>query len=396
MNKDVLTIIKKEFARFFGDKRLFFTSVLMPGLLIFVMYTFMGKGMMNSFETSDDYVSKINVVDMPESVMPIFDAAGVEVKAIDRANLDNEISKIKADEIDAVVVFPEEFDKKVEEYDITSGEVAPNVGIYYNSADKESASSYQIVASILDMYENGIANKFDINASADTYDQATEKDTTGMIFSMIMPLLLMIFLYSGCMAVAPDSIAGEKERGTIATLLVTPIKRSSLAWGKIISLSVFSLLSGISSFIGTMLSMPALMGGDKAADNGLSASVYGAKEYVLLLAIILSTVLVFTSVLAVISAFAKSVKEAGTLILPFMLLIMGLGIGSMMGTGKEMSYIDCIIPIYGTSKAISGIFAFNYTVSSVLIVVGVNIIVSVLLTVVLTKMFSNEKIMFSN
>ncbi|MFQ7035420.1 MAG: ABC transporter permease subunit [Candidatus Borkfalkia sp.] len=53
------------------------------------------------------------------------------------------------------------------------------------------------------------------------------------------------------MGIAPESIAGEKERGTIATLLVTPIKRSELVVGKVLSLSALSSLSAISSFIGT-------------------------------------------------------------------------------------------------------------------------------------------------
>ena len=49
MRKDMLTIIKKEFARFFGDKNLFFTTVIMPGLVIYIMYTIMGQGMMKQF-----------------------------------------------------------------------------------------------------------------------------------------------------------------------------------------------------------------------------------------------------------------------------------------------------------------------------------------------------------
>ena len=92
----------------------------------------------------------------------------------------------------------------------------------------------------LDTYESALANKFDVNPGEEVYDMATEEDLSAQVFSMMVPMLLMIFLFSGCMAVAPESIAGEKERGTIATLLVTPVKRSHLAVGKIISLSVIT------------------------------------------------------------------------------------------------------------------------------------------------------------
>lgn len=70
---------------------------------------------------------------------------------------------------------------------------------------------------------------------------------------------------------APESIAGEKERGTIATLLVTPMRRSSLALGKVFSLSIIALLAGCSSFIGTFAALPKMMGGEL---TGVDSSVY--------------------------------------------------------------------------------------------------------------------------
>jgi sodium transport system permease protein len=72
-------------------------------------------------------------------------------------------------------------------------------------------------------------------------------------------MLIIMFLFSGAMSIGPDSIAGEKERGTIATLLVTPVKRSEIAIGKVMSLSIISLFSATSSFIGIMLSLPKLL-----------------------------------------------------------------------------------------------------------------------------------------
>ena len=130
---------------------------------------------------------------------------------------------------------------------------------------------------MLEQYETSLANKLDINAGDSVYyDCATSKDTTGQMFSMMMPLLLMMFLYSGCMSVAPESIAGEKERGTIATLLVTPMKRSSLALGKVFSLSIIALLAGCSSFIGTFAALPKMMGGElTGVDSSSDHSVNG-------------------------------------------------------------------------------------------------------------------------
>ena len=107
-----------------------------------------------------------------------------------------------------------------------------------------------------------MANKFDVNradSKADTFDMADDKDSTAQLFSSMLPFLLLIFLYSGCISVAPESIAGEKERGTIASLLITPVKRSHIALGKIAALSIIALLSGASSAIGTIASVPNLI-----------------------------------------------------------------------------------------------------------------------------------------
>ena len=61
------------------------------------------------------------------------------------------------------------------------------------------------------------------------YDVAEERDVAGMLVVSIVPLLLLILVFSSVMSIAAESVAGEKERGTMATLLATPIKRHDIA-----------------------------------------------------------------------------------------------------------------------------------------------------------------------
>ena len=263
MRNNLMTIIKKELARFFGDKRMVFTTILMPGLMIYIMYSFMGSGLTSRFEADEDYTYRIYAENMPSTVSAMIKGSDINVEYLDRDGVSEEDMKQAVTDKDAemLMVFPENFEADVLAYDsMTATTPAPQVALYYNSADTESTACYQIMASVLDGYEASMANKFDVNSGDEEYDLASKEDSTGQIFSMMLPMLLMIFLFSGCMAIAPESIAGEKERGTIATLLVTPMKRGQLAMGKIISLGIIGLLSGISSFVGTMLSLPKLMG----------------------------------------------------------------------------------------------------------------------------------------
>lgn len=393
MRNNIWTIMKKELARFFGDKRMVVTTILMPGLMIYIIYSFMGDGMMKMFMADEEYVAKAYVQNMPEELSPALEeltAEWTDVKA--DADVEQIKQEIQNQEADVLVVFPDEFMAKVNSYDVTTGEAAPNVEIYYNSTKPESEELFSTVAGIVDSYEVSLANKLDINAGDTKYDCASDKDVTGMIFSMMLPMLLMMFLVSGCVAVAPESIAGEKERGTIATLLVTPMKRSSLAMGKIFSLSIIALLSGLSSFIGTFLSLPKMMGG---ADMGLNSAVYSVGDYLLLLGIVFSTVLLLVAAIAVISATAKSVKEAGTAVSPFMLVVMFLGIVPMlMGDGPKAIY-QFLIPAYNSVLCMHEIFSFTYETVQVVVTIIVNVVVAGVLGFVLTKLFDSEKIMFA-
>ena len=224
MTNNTITVMKKELARFFGDRRLVITTLLLPGIMIYVVYSFLGSAMMKSILPEEAYVAKAYVVDMPESLREELRELKVDWQPADREQLTQMRQEIQDKQADGLVVFTVDFDQAVENYQVQSGKPAPNVEIYYNSAETESTHFYNEVSDILEAYETSISNKLDINAGDSVYyDCATSKDTTGQMFSMMMPLLLMMFLYSGCMSVAPESIAGEKERGTIAPLLVTPM-----------------------------------------------------------------------------------------------------------------------------------------------------------------------------
>lgn len=399
MNNNITTIIKKEFARFFGDKRMVFTTVIMPGLLIYIIYSFVVGGIRDTFESDKDYRPKVYVQQMPQLLQPMFEA--LEMDITDATTMDIESIKplIENKDIELLVVFPTNFDSAMANYDISDSTLAaPNVLIYSNVTNMESGKAETVVRSILSSYEETICNKFNINALTDEtaneeFNLATDEDFMGQILSAMLPFMLIIFLYSGCMAVAPESIAGEKERGTIATLLVTPMNRRHLAFGKIISLSFIALISGLSSFLGVILSLPKFMG---SAMEGMPTNIYTTSDYLLILGIILSTVLVLISVISIISAYAKTVKEASTLVLPLMLIIMIVGIPSTIGGGNAQTAISWyFIPIYNSIQAMTGVFSFSYSLINVATTIAINIVYAAAFSYVLAKMFNSEKIMFA-
>ena len=131
------------------------------------------------------------------------------------------------------------------------------------------------------------------------------------------------------------------------------------------------------------------------AAGNLSAAVYTAGDYLMLLGVVLSSVLVMVALVSIVSAFAKSVKEATGMVGPLTVLVMLLGLSTMFSTGATGSYLWYLIPLYNSARAMNGIFSFLASPVAVLITIAVNLVVAALLAVLLAKMFDSEKIMFN-
>jgi sodium transport system permease protein len=396
MKSNTLTIIKKEFARFFGDRQMLFTTVIMPGLLIYLIYSFMGMAMKKMATEGTNELVTLCVENLPASMAPLIDA--IPATAVSQQAVSQEdINRLEDKNLNVVLVrFPEAFDEKVANYNPQSGIAAPNVEIYYNSANNASSRVYHILETSLTAYEDQLSNRFDINradSEGAVFDKASSDEMLGSILSKLIPMLILMLLFSGVMAIAPSAIAGEKERGTIATLLVTPLRRNELALGKVVSLSCIALLSGISSFIGIVLSLPKMIPTDAAGvELGLN---FTGSDYVVLLLIIFATVLIMASAVSILSALAKDVKNAGTMITPFMLVVMFCGLTPMFQNGAPESLTAYLIPFYNSIQAMTSVFAHEMKWMPVIVTLAANVVYTGIAVWVLTRMFNSEKVMFS-
>ncbi len=372
----VFTIIKKEFSRFFKDRRMIIT-ILLPGLLIYILYSVMGGIFTDQAKVDKEYKPSSYVINMPEGEMG--EALSSVIK-ITEGEMDADTAKSKVEEgsLDLAIIFPANFDA-------TGGDQS-YIEVFYNSTNEKSTYGYQLVSAVMRAYEQP---KFVINPLGGIYDLATEKDFAAYMLSTLVPMLMFALLASACVAVAPESIAGEKERGTMATMLITPVNRWEIALGKIISLSCFALLSGISSFLGVILSLPKLMGG---LVSGETVSYYGVGDYFMLFGIIISVVLVIISMFSVLSALAKSVKEAGAIISPCMIVIILLGLVSMFVTSPALGWY--FIPLLGSGLAMSGVMAMTASPLGVVFSILSNLVFAAALIVLLAFMFKSERIMF--
>lgn len=385
---NIFTILKKELRRFFTDKRMLL-SLFLPGILIFIIYTAMGSVFSNFFNPSDDY-NYIVYIDNPVEEFNVINTSSpykIEIKNFN--NLSNEEKEnykndIKNEKIDLLICFESDFYNK-----LNNGE-KPNVEIYYLSTSTASSTIYNYYFQTLNNNSMTINYNYFVNQNSDiNYDLSTDEDKSKVIITMVLPFILVIMLFTGCMNVTTESIAGEKERGTIATLLVTPVKRSEIALGKILALSITSIVSSISSFLGLALSLPKLLQGT----GDITLSMYGISTYIYVLLIIIVITILFTTLLSIVSCFSKSIKEANQYATPLMFLIMAVS-GSTYFISNNNWYLY-LIPIFNSINCLSEIFSLNFNLINFLITIISNIVYISLGVFVVTKMFDNEKVMFN-
>ena len=161
-NSTIFTVFKKEVARFFKDRRTL-TALLMPGILIYLIYSLMGNAM-NSFTSTDkDHSHRIVAVELPESIKTILDGANVILESTTTDKVDETKNLVANGQRNMIVVFPKNFDADVAAYTPQAGTPAPNVEIYYNSADSKSSNAYTFMTALLNSYESSMTNKFDVN-----------------------------------------------------------------------------------------------------------------------------------------------------------------------------------------------------------------------------------------
>lgn len=382
----ILIIVKKELLRILTDKRLCFTTIIMPGLMIFIMYALVGNVMSNTYSTLQNSEYTVVINNVPNDIKELLLKNKISFKEKNKPQ-NYYMNKIRDKNLDLYIDFDKNFEDNILN-GTEKGVQVPSVSIYYNSQSNSSNTGYMLLSSILNEYKDCIRNVFYVNSGNDLYDLATTKDSTGQFVSMILPMLLITMLFSICASVAPDSIAGEKERGTMATLQVTPIKREQLAIGKILGLSIIVVLGGISSFIGAMLSLPFLSIGQDEIDT----SVYSINDYLELFIIVISTVLIMISLTAIVSVLARSIKEASSSMAPLTILVALVGISGMYNQNGSNRLIHYIIPLYNSAQCMNEIFLFNGNINHVIITVISNLLYTIILVYILSKLFKNEKI----
>ena len=213
---------------------------------------------------------------------------------------------------------------------------------------------------------------------------------------MMLPYLIVMLLFAGAMGVGVDAIAGEKERGTLASMLISPVKRIEIVMGKLLSLCILSGLSAIVHCLAMIIAM-SVMGGlmGDASESGFGNVTIGVVGGLELLAIMLVMVYFFVSLIGTLCIFAKDTKVAGTYVSPFYIVVIVAGMMTMFTTGADIPFYKYMIPVYGNALAIKDICSNELATGNFLACLVGTLALAIICTFAMVKAFNSEKVMFN-
>ena len=229
-----------------------------------------------------------------------------------------------------------------------------------------------------------------------TLNVAPPEKVAGNQIGGLIPYLFILLCFSGALYPAMDLTAGEKERGTMETILCSPVARTDLVLGKFLMVLTASLTTAVVSMITTGITLVVIgsaAGAPAAAARQGAMPVLDPAGLLLVLAMVLPVAVLFCSVLLAVSLFAKSMKEASSYTTPLIALII---IPAMMGLmpGVELNAKLAMVPILNIALAskelVSGVFHWNYLA----LIFGSTCVYAAAALAFCVRMFNREDVLF--
>ncbi|WP_310603041.1 ABC transporter permease [Anaerosporobacter sp.] len=396
-------IIKKEMVRVFGDKKLIFSLFILPVALVVGMCFLMGNLMETMENDVDAHIPSVYIQNAPEGIENVIEAAGFQGD-ITYLKAGESLDIIKDDIVDGkkdlLVYFEEGFVESIQNY--TEGSAIPEVKTYYNPSEDYSATARNIfVATVLEPMRQALLTSrignldnitvFNIDLN---YEESRLMDTqkaSGKALGMMMPYFIVMMLFAGVMSVGVDAITGEKERGTLASMLVSPVKRVDIVIGKITSIAILSSISAVIYAISMVFALPQMMG-EMAGEISISLSPL---QIIQLLVVMLSLVFLYVALVSIVSVFAKTMKEANTYVTPMYIVVIVVGMITMLSGNSKPDTTMFAIPVYGNALCIQNILTGELLMPQFLLAIGGTVLVGAIVTAGIVKAFNSEKVMFN-
>jgi len=392
--KKTMVVYRKELLEVLRDKRTIFTTFILPVILYPLLIVGFNSIMMR----------QTTMLEERSATIAIRDSVNTDVSRILVQNL-REIKKYnlipysattprlyEEKEIQAVVTIRDslgsdglqyyhvfiQYDKSKDQGRIVYSNLAESFVTTKNKLQKEQLALSGINPEMLNLIS--IREK----------DTSTAQKKMGMFLGMFLPYIVILMLVSGASTVAADLVAGEKERKTLETLLVSSVGRLEIVFGKYLTIITLSMLNVIINLFSISFSLKFMLASQAASMSGVQMPI---SAIFILLAAMIPLATFFAAVLLSISTFSRNMKEARTYEQPLMMVAMMMGMVSFL-PAIEMNNLMALIPVINIALLFKAVMINEYTLTHLLLTIGSTIILDVIAILITIKLFTTESILF--
>lgn len=392
------TLYKKEILDVIRDKKTILTMVVLPVLLYPLLFLVIMQIMtlvMAEQEESTYYIAYENVSEEHKQALNDWIAG-------DEDELDYILEEVKSEDPKA--------DLQAEELDayitVTEMESQISYEIHYLYAATNSNTAAGMLREEIEGYSTKVAEEnakeqgldvdkllYPVVATMD--DQSSNESSIGSMLGGIIPFLLIASLVMGCIYPAIDATAGEKERGTLETLLTLPVGNMELIASKFLSVATIAVVSVFMNVISMGIVVAYLYSTMTALSDGANELVLATFIPAILITVVcvVAFALFISAITMIVCAFAKSFKEANNYVTPISLVVMLTGYVGIIPT-IELTSTTALVPVVNICLLIKNLLVFKYDFTLIALVLLSNIIYAFIAVWILAKIYNSESILF--
>lgn len=380
MNKTLL-ILKKELREVFRDKKSLAMMLIIPVLIPLII---IGMSALFESETSTD-VNTYNKIGFN------YELSDIELEILDSLEIDYSINDTDALE--------EEFNNQEINSYITKEN--NHYVINYDSANIESSGSASLAESFLETYKSVLEENYLSNNNVDisefnnllTYEEKTQEQQNYFANYIVNYAFLFILMAITVSATYPatDATAGEKERGTLETLLTFPIKSKDIIIGKLLSVTLSSIITGV---LGLILSVLAILYVGNTYDIYSGTELLNAPIIIYALIIIIAYSIMISGLCIAIASMSASFKEAQSALTPLTFIAFFPGMIVFMIDISNNAILS-LIPFINFSMIFTDVTNNNLNILYlILMFISTIVIITIVITYII-RQYKSEKILFN-
>ena len=404
-------VMKKEFLELLKDRRTLFFTFIMPMFLYPAIFTMIAKMNQRDRAQREAKPSQVCLVD-PASVLTPAIKADAKDFAIVPAPAGDLTAALREKRVDLAVEVPADAAESLK--NLKTFTVTARV----NQSEDDSQLALKRFKDLLKAQDQGWVNaRLEARSapadlvkpsSVDVKDASDEALEQAKFLGIMLPYLILITMFMPIMGNGAGMTAGERERGTLMSLLSTRIPRSQIALGKLMALFVLGVLSMATNVLAMFFSAGMVTGtdGSQAAAGTASAvtgtaakasvlQLFGPGSVLLMLLLLVPVALVMVSFVLNVGIRARTQREASAALMPGMFVIIALAVFSISPGIEKMTVIHWV-PILNASMSIREMFSQQFSYAHYFLALGINSVLALILTAMAAKTLDREDVLFKS